>query len=127
MTIAYWTILIAIFMPWVLTIFAKTPAARKGKYNNSAPRDFLSQVDGYSQRAYWAQQNTFEILPGYLAAIIVAHLAGAEQSSIDGLAVTFIVSRIVYAICYLMDWATLRSLVWSVGVACILGLFFVAV
>lgn len=127
MTIAYWSLLVAIFMPWVLTMIAKTPAAKQGKYNNRAPRAFLAKLQGRSQRANWAQQNSFEILPGYIAAVIVAHLAGADQSSLDMLAVTFIASRILFAMCYLKDWATPRSLAWTVGVACIVGMFVISV
>jgi len=127
MTIAFWTILIAILMPWVLTAFVKTPAARQGRYNNSAPRSLVSDLEGYSQRANWAQENSFEILPGYIAAVIVAHLAGADQSSVDSLAITFIISRVLFAICYLKDWATLRSLVWTVGVACVVGMFMLSI
>lgn len=127
MTIALWTILVAIFIPWVLTIIAKTPSARRGKYNNKAPRAFLNNLEGFSQRANWAQQNSFEILPGYAAAVIVAHITGAEQNILDLLAITFIVSRVLFAICYLRDWATLRSLVWTVGVACIVGMFIISI
>lgn len=127
MTIAYWSLLVAIFMPWVLTMIAKTPAAKQGKYSNRAPRAFLAKLQGRSQRANWAQQNSFEILPGYIAAVIVAHLAGADQSSLDMLAVTFIASRILFAMCYLKDWATPRSLAWTVGVACIVGMFVISV
>lgn len=127
MTIALWTILIAIFMPWILTIIAKTPAARQGKYNNKAPRTFLNELEGFGQRANWAQQNSFEVLPGYVAAVIVAHWAGANQTILDGLAVIFIISRILFAIFYLKDWATLRSLGWTVGIACIVGMFVISI
>ncbi len=123
MTIAYWTILVAILMPWVLAIIAKTPTAWRGSYDNSSPRLLLASLEGRSQRANWAQQNSFEIFPAYAAAVIVAHLVGADQNWVDGLAVLFVVTRILYAICYIQDWTTLRSIVWGVGVLCILGLF----
>jgi uncharacterized MAPEG superfamily protein len=127
MTIAYWTILVAILMPWVLAIIAKIPVAWRGSYDNNNPRILLASLKGRSQRANWAQQNSFEILPAYAAAVIVAHLAGAQQNFVDSLAVLFIVSRVLYAICYIQDWATLRSLVWAIGLACIAGLFVVSV
>jgi len=126
MTVAYWTILLAILMPWALAIVAKAPAVWRGKYNNNAPRDLLASFQGASQRANWAQQNSFEILPGYIAAVIIAHLIGAEQSHIDLLAVTFVISRILYAVCYIRDLATLRSVVWFIGVLCIVGLFVIS-
>ena len=127
MTVAYWSILVAIFMPWAMTIIAKQPEPGQDRYDNRAPRAYLAKLQGRSQRANWAQQNSFEILPGYIAAVIIAHLAGADQSNLDMLAVTFIASRILFAMCYLKDWATPRSLAWTVGVACIVGMFVISV
>jgi uncharacterized MAPEG superfamily protein len=43
------------------------------------------------------------------------------------LAVLFITSRLLYMICYLADWAILRSLVWFVGMGLIASFFFVSV
>ncbi len=60
--------------------------------------------------------------------MIVAHLAGnAELVTINVLAVLFITSRLLYIICYLADWAILRSLMWFVGVGLVLSFFFVSV
>ncbi|MCS5588164.1 MAG: MAPEG family protein [Porticoccaceae bacterium] len=123
MTIAFWTILMAVLMPWMLAAATKASAVRRRKYNNKAPRDFLAGLQGASQRANWAQQNSFEILPGYIAAVIIAHMVGVEQSHIDLLAVTFVISRILYEGCYIRNLATLRSAVWFIGLLCIVGLF----
>jgi uncharacterized MAPEG superfamily protein len=59
--------------------------------------------------------------------VIVAYLAeNAELVTIDVLAVLFITSRLLYIICYLADWAILRSLVWFVGMGLIVSLFVVS-
>jgi uncharacterized MAPEG superfamily protein len=80
------------------------------------------------KRAYAAQLNSFEVTPAFAAAVIVAHLAGnAELVTINVLSVLFITSRLLYIICYLADWATLRSLVWFVGVGLIVSFFVVSV
>jgi uncharacterized MAPEG superfamily protein len=42
------------------------------------------------------------------------------------LALAFIVSRVLYFICYLVDWAPLRSLVWFAGMGLIISLFVVS-
>ena len=56
------------------------------------------------------------------------HLAGnAELVTINVLAVLFITSRLLYIICYLADWAMLRSLVWAVGMVLIASFFFVSI
>ena len=78
------------------------------------------------QRAYWAQLNAFEAFPLFAAAVIIAHLAGGRQGTIDMLAVAFIGFRIIYTLAYLYDRPMLRSLVWSAGLFCVIGLFVAA-
>jgi uncharacterized MAPEG superfamily protein len=72
--------------------------------------------------------NSFEVTPAFAAAVIVAHLVGnAELVTINVLSVLFITSRLLYIICYLADWAILRSLVWLVGMGLIVSFFVVSV
>ncbi len=79
---------------------------------------------GSARRAHAAQLNSFEVTPAFAAAVIVAHLVGnAELVTINVLAVLFITSRLLYIICYLADWAILRSLVWFVGMGSIVSFF----
>ena len=44
----------------------------------------------------------------------------------DLLALGYIASRIVYGFLYIAGLGTLRSLVWCLGLACIIGLFVIA-
>ena len=70
---------------------------------------------------------SFEVHPGFYVAVVVAQLAGgAEQGTIDALAVTFVVSRVLFGIAYIADKGSLRSLIWAVGMACIVALFVTA-
>jgi uncharacterized MAPEG superfamily protein len=126
MTIAFWTILAAIALPWLMAVLKKSPMAASGKYSNRAPRAMQPKLQGLSQRAHWAEQNSFEILPAFIAAVFVAHFAGAEQATVNLLAVGFIASRVIYSICYLMNWASLRSVIWMVGLLFIVGLFVIS-
>ena len=126
MTIAFWTILAAIALPWLMAALKKSPLAVSGKYSNRAPRAMQPKLEGLSQRAHWAEQNSFEILPAFIAAVLVAHFAGAEQATVDSLAVGFVVSRVLYSICYLTNWASLRSLTWMVGLLFIVSLFVIS-
>jgi uncharacterized MAPEG superfamily protein len=126
MTIAFWTILVAIALPWLMAALKKSPLAANGKYSNRAPRAMQPKLEGLSQRAHWAEQNSFEILPAFIAAVLVAHFAGAEQATVDLLAVGFVVSRVLYSICYLTNWASLRSLTWMVGLLFIVSLFVIS-
>ena len=127
MTVAFWTLLVAIALPWLMAVIKKSDLASNGKYNNNAPRAGLESLQGISLRASWAEQNSYEILPAYIAAVIVAHLAGAFQPDIDLLALLFIFFRALYVLCYLMNWASPRSIVWVGGLLCIVGLFVVSV
>ena len=123
MTLAFWCVLIAILLPYAFTGFAKFQGGF-GLRENHNPRDFLNTLDGARKRAHWAQQNSFEVTPAFAAAVIIAQLAQtAPQNTIDGIAVAFVLSRALYGVCYIADWASARSLVWFFGMGCIIALF----
>ncbi|WP_017938585.1 MAPEG family protein [Zestomonas thermotolerans] len=124
MTIAYWCVLIVFLLPYACISVAKFSGGDYGAQANRAPREFLARLQGWRQRAHHAQLNGFEIAPLFAAAVIIAHLCGgASQALIDALAAAFVISRVLYCLCYIADWATLRSLVWFVGLGLILALF----
>ena len=120
MTLAYWCVLAAALMPFLFTGIAKFSG---GRYNNYSPREFLEKQEGFRKRAHWAQLNSFEAFPMFAAAVIIAHLTGAEQDYINTLAIAFIGIRIVYGAMYLANLAALRTLVWTSGLACVIALF----
>lgn len=122
MTIAYWCVFVSIFLPYVWVIIAK---ARPG-YDNRAPRSQLDAAKGFRQRANWAHLNAFEAFPPFAAAVVIAHQAHAAQGVVDGLALAFLAFRIVHGACYLLNWASVRSLVWSGGFLSVVGLFLTA-
>ncbi|WP_248795163.1 MAPEG family protein [Pseudomonas sp. MWU13-2105] len=128
MTAAFWCVLIAIFLPYLCIGIAKFSGGKFGPRENHDPRAFLEGLEGFAKRAHSAQLNSFEVTPAFAAAVIIAHIAGvASLVTINVLAVLFITSRLLYIICYLADWAMLRSLVWFVGVALIAAFFFVSI
>lgn len=122
MTIAFWCVLVAVLLPYAGALAAKL-GGRMAPGANHAPREWLAKLNGWPQRANWFQQNSFEVLPGFAAAVIVATLAHGDAARIDQLAMAFIALRLVYLVCYLADWATARSLVWTAGMACVVWLF----
>lgn len=126
MTLAYWCVLMAMFMPIVWVGFAKVGGGKTGggRYDNAAPRAYLGRLEGWPARANWAQQNALEAFPPFAAGVIIAHQVGQlAQATIDLLAVTFVAARIVYGVLYMLDLATLRSLVWCVGLIATVLLF----
>jgi uncharacterized MAPEG superfamily protein len=121
MTIAYGCVLLMIVFPYFFTILAKTSPL----FNNHTPREYLEHTTGWRKRAHWVQLNSFEIMPAFAASVIIAHQLHATQSSIDILAIVFVITRSLYAVCYLSDNAIFRSLAWIIGFGCIIGLFFI--
>ena len=120
MTIAYWCLPVAMFLPLVWAGVAKSGGT---DYNNANPRGWLAQQEGRSMRANWAQQNSYEAFPPFAAAVIVAHLTSSPQNIVDALAVAFVVARIAYGVCYITDSPAMRSASWSVGFVATIALF----
>lgn len=124
MTIALWCVLIAAVLPFAFAGAAKFGGS--GGYNNRKPREFLEKLEGWRKRAHWAQLNSFESFPPFAAAVIIAQMLHAPQNQINGLAVAFIVLRVLYGVAYLADKQALRSLIWTAAFGCVIGLFIVA-
>ena len=110
-------ILIACLLPYVFAMIAKKTAGFKAK-DNQHPRDFLAKTTGLAARANAAQQNSFESLPLCIAAILMAEYMVISQTVIMTFGMAYIVLRILYGICYLANWATLRSIVWLLSLLC---------
>ena len=119
MTLGYWCVLIAALLAYAFAGIAKWGPG----FDNARPRVYLDSVSGYRQRAHWAQLNSFEMLPVFVAAVLIAHQVGAPQDRIDLLALCYVIARALYGVAYLADWATARSLVWGGALACVIGLF----
>ena len=122
MTTAYWCVLAAALVPYFTVAVAKS----KGDFDNAAPRDWLARQEGFRKRALWAHQNAFEAFAPFAAAVIIAQLAHAPQGWIDLFAVAFVLARIAYSALYILDKPSLRSIVWTIGFACVVGLFIIA-
>jgi uncharacterized MAPEG superfamily protein len=129
MTIAFWCVLIAVLLPYVCFGIARNrgrgPRGERLRDNRN-PRDFPNRIEGLAKRAWDAQLNSFESLPGFAAAVIIAHLVHAPQNQIDILAAVWVLARVAHVAFYLTDRSTLRSSAQFVSLACVLGLFVVA-
>ena len=119
MTLAYWCVLIAGLLPYV----AMVPARMDRAIDNHAPRDRYALQHGRQKRAYAAHLNSFEAFPFFAAAVIIAHQLAAPQAWLNGFAALFIVARVVYILAYWANQPTLRSTLWTVGVAATLAIF----
>ncbi len=110
----------------LLTIGALVPAKWAGRhdYDNSRPRDPGFYTAGFRARSQWAHQNSYESLPFFFAAVILAEMRAAPQGTVNALAIAFVVARAGYIAAYWFDRPTLRSVVWAVALLCNLAIFF---
>jgi uncharacterized MAPEG superfamily protein len=122
MTAAEWCIF-ATVMLYLLTI---APVKWIGfrRYNNSKPRDPAFYDDPLRARALGAHQNGIEAFPFFAAAVLLAEFRAAPQNLVNELAVLFLIVRIAYVFTYLGDRPRLRSILWSLGFAINIAIFF---
>ena len=109
-------ILIACLLPYVFTAIAKKIAGFKAR-DNQNPREFLAKTTGLAARANAVQQNSFESLPLFIASILMAEYMVISQTVIMTFGIAYILLRF-YGICYLANWATLRSIIWILSLLC---------
>ncbi|QIO07169.1 MAPEG family protein [Acinetobacter shaoyimingii] len=119
-------ILIACLMPYFFTIVAKMAAGFKAQ-DNQNPREFLAKTTGLAARANAAQQNSFESLPLFISAILMAEYMVVPQFFIMLLGTAYLVLRVLYGICYMANWATLRSIIWFLSMACPIALLLIVI
>jgi uncharacterized MAPEG superfamily protein len=128
-TVAYSCVLIAAILPIVCAGLAKSGrigvARSKGGYDNVNPREWLARQTDWRARANGAQANSFEALPFFIGAVIIAHQLGAPQARVDVLAFLFIVLRLLYIMMYVAGMANLRSAVWFAAFAVNVGILLV--
>ena len=110
-------IIIACLLPYVFTVVAKMAGGFK-REDNQNPREFLAKTTGLAARANAVQQNSFESLPVCIAAVLMAEYMVIPQVVVMMFGIAYIVLRIIYGICYLANWATLRSIVWMLSLLC---------
>ncbi|MDE1184665.1 MAPEG family protein [Paraburkholderia sp.] len=132
MSVLHLCLLIVALLPFPWTMVAKL----NRRYDNRTPRTYLAGLDGWRARAHAAHQNAWEALALFTAAVVVAGQSAASSGGagngvgtlwwLDALAITFVLTRVLHGLLYLANWASLRSLVWFVGLACVVSMFIVA-
>jgi uncharacterized MAPEG superfamily protein len=122
MTIAEWCVFGTLLL-YLLTI-ASVKWISWRRFDNSKPRDEAFYADPIRARALGAHQNGIEAFPFFAAAVLLAEFRQAPQHLIDELAILFLIVRIAYVFTYLGDRPTLRSILWSLGFAINIAIFF---
>ncbi len=130
LTVAHWCILAAALLPLLCAYIAKwgllrTPRSRGG-YDNADPRGWLARQGDWRARANAAQANSFEGLPFFIGAVLLASMLGAPQGRLDLLAVLYVVLRLGYIVAYVGHMPTVRSVVWALGFVVNVAIFLLA-
>lgn len=118
-TVAYWCVLLAALLPILCAGLAKYGTIgkprREGGFDNHDPRAWLARQKDWRARANAAQHNSFEALPFFIGAVIIAHTLGAYQVKLDLLAFFWVMMRLVYIMMYAAGLPTVRSIVWTLA------------
>jgi len=128
-TLAYWCVLIAALLPIVCAGIAKSGKfnipRRDGGFDNDNPRAWLARQSDWRGRANAAQANSFEALPFFIGAVIIAHQLGAHQARLDLMAFLFVFLRMLYIMMYIAGLSTVRSIVWTIALVVNIGILFI--
>jgi uncharacterized MAPEG superfamily protein len=128
-TAAYWCVLVAALLPLACAGVAKSGrlgvSRKQGGYDNVHPRAWLERQTDWRARANAAQANSFEALPLFIGAVLIAHQLGAHQGRVDILAIIFVVLRMLYIMMYVAGLATPRSIVWALALFINIAILFV--
>lgn len=114
---------VACLLPFVFALFAKVVGGFTPQ-DNQNPRAFLANTTGLSARLNAVQANSFESLPIFIGAVIIAMYAFVPQNVINGMAWLYVILRIIYGVAYALNLATFRSVVWGLSLLCCLQLFY---
>ncbi|BEP54592.1 MULTISPECIES: MAPEG family protein [Variovorax] len=124
LTVAYWCVFIACGLPYLAAWIAK--AGSFGVRDNMHPRDWAAKQSGWRARANSAQANSFEGLPFFIGAVVIAHQLGVAQARLDMLAVAYVVLRVIYLALYIRGAPSARSAVWALAFLVNIAILFLA-
>lgn len=122
LTVLAWTLVLA-FVQILLFDFART--GQYGlKWNMGARDEAMPPLSPMAERLRRAQDNLYETLPLFIAAVLIAVIANKENATTVLGAHIYLIGRIIYVPLYAYGVKTIRSLVW---VASTIGLGMVIV
>ena len=122
MTVAEWCVFATLLL-YLLTIAAVKWSGFR-RFDNARPRDPVFYDDPIRARALGAHQNGIEAFPVFAVAVLLAEFRAGPQQLINELAMLFLIVRIAYVFTYLGNRPTLRTILWSIGFAINIAIFF---
>ena len=122
LTLLTWTILLALVHIFAFDIVRTRQYGLK--WNTSARDATMPPLSPIADRLGRAQANLFETLPLFIAAVLVAHVAGVHTRLTVIGAQLYFWARVIYLPLYAFGVPQLRSLVWLVSLAGLLMIVF---
>src|SRR6476659_7188362 len=110
-------------MLYLLTLVSGKYAAFR-LFDNARPRDPDFYAVAIRALALGAHQNGIEAFPFFAFAVLLAEFRLGPQRLIDELAVLFLIVRIAFVFTYLGNRPTLRTILWTLGLAINVAIFF---
>lgn len=119
-------ILIACLLPYVFAIIARKSSGYDAKLHDN-PRVFVNQSTGLAARANAVQQNSFEGLPLFIAAMLMADYLVIPDHFVIRLGIAYLILRVCYGGCYLANLHALRSIFWMLSMLCPITLLLICI
>lgn len=115
LTLVVWSLILAFVQ---IILFDVVRTSQYGLKWNTGPRDeAVPEISPLGGRLKRAQDNLFETLPLFIAAVLVAHISGRETDMVTLGAEIWFGARVVYLPLYAFGVRQIRSLVWLVSIA----------
>ena len=115
LTLVVWSLILAFVQ---IILFDVVRTGQYGLKWNTGPRDeAMPEISPLGGRLKRAQDNLFETLPLFIAAVLVAHISGRETDMVTLGAEIWFGARVVYLPLYAFGVRQIRSLVWLVSIA----------
>jgi uncharacterized MAPEG superfamily protein len=127
MTVPFWCLVIAAFLPYVLSgVGGYCKTKQFGSVDIKNPRQQAAKLEGLGSRVQAAQDNAWEALAVFTVAVFIAHLAGADPQASATAAMLWVGARIAHPIIYMMDIGPLRTLAFVVALGAVIWLLVLA-
>ncbi len=120
MTALLWALVALVLIPYLCRLPVISAIQQQGGYDNHHPRTQQATLTGRGARANAAHYNSFEALQLYLAALLACVASGNTDALMGQLAWGYVICRLAFVLLYLADKALARSIVWVIGIGCVL-------
>lgn len=115
-------------MPYVFAVISHYYRQKQlGKVDNQYPREQYTHLQGAGARAVAAQQNSWEALVIYSAALLAVVASGLDVKYLAEAALIVLIGRLFHGVFYLTNLDKLRSLTFVIAVAPCFYLFYVVI